>query len=138
MKKSLILLTLALAGCSTHNNTKIGATPDVGFKRHEFTANATVGERINGQASCSEILFIKSSPKRQTYGNFLQPAGIKSPSACVAAAVYDAMSKDNADVLVAPTYTVIRDKFGCLPRVGCLWSQTQVLVNGYSGKLNPR
>jgi hypothetical protein len=137
MKKYLLIL--ALAGCSSYQNTKLGVgNPEVDInKAPSLNANVAVGEKITGKASCQEILFIKSKPYHQTYGINLQITDIEADSSCVAGAIYDAMNKNNADVLIAPSYTVIRDEFLCIPYTRhCIYSNTEVLVSGFSGKLN--
>ena len=138
MKKIIIASLIILAGCSSSNhNTRHGVQPNIELKNN-IDSTVTVGQRVNGSAQCSEILFIKSSPNRQTYGSNLQPTGVNADAACIAGAVHDAMSKSNSDILIAPTFTVVRDSFGCLPFMGCLYSNTQVLVNGHSGRLTPK
>ena len=48
--------------------------------------------------------------------------------------MYDAVSKSNADVLVAPQYTAVRDGVLCFGH-RCLFGTTQVIVNGFPGKI---
>lgn len=139
MKPAILLLPLALAACGTSYHTgRMGANidgPDVRFVPKQ--AKISVSEnKISGTAKCtSSLWFINSTPERQAYGVSLQTAdGNLASDECTAGAVYDAISKANADVLVAPQYTVVRKGTLCFG-YRCLVGSTQVIVNGYSGKI---
>ena len=53
---------------------------------------------------------------------------------CTAGAVYNAISKNNSDLLVEPQYTTVKNGFLCT-MFGCLYSDTKVIVSGYSAKI---
>ncbi|MDR1826071.1 MAG: hypothetical protein LBQ49_00075 [Rickettsiales bacterium] len=138
MKKSMILLPLALVACTGYHNGKIGAViapiPPIESK---IEANVKVGEKITGSAECTEVLFLTvSAPERQTYGPELQTkTGNLANSTCTAGAIYDAMSSSDADIIVSPQYTSVKTSFGCIPFVGCLYKNTKVIVSGHAGKI---
>ncbi len=138
MKSAILLLPLALAACGTYHTGRIGATingPDMQFVPKQ--AKISVSEnKTTGTAKCSSILWVfNSAPERQAFGPSLQTSsGNFASDACTAAAMYDAVSKSNADVLVAPQYTAVRDGMLCFGH-RCLFGTTQVIVNGFPGKI---
>jgi hypothetical protein len=140
-KQSLLLIgALALAACSSgYHNGKSGtilSIPDVKVAQNE--AKITIGDKISGSAECTELFFFTvKSPERQTFGPKMQEgAGNFANHACTGGAIYDAMSKSNADIIVAPHYTAVRKSFLCLPVLSCLYSNTKVVVEGNAGKVS--
>lgn len=139
MKRAILLIPLALTACGAYHTGRNGATidgPDIRFVPKQ--AKISVSEnKITGTAKCTSALWVfNSAPERQAYGPELQePAGNLASSECTAAAMYDAISKTNADVLVAPQYTAIRDGALCFGH-RCLFGTTQVIVSGFSGKIS--
>ena len=140
MKKIAILTSvLALASCGAYHTGKIGATisgPDVQFTPQEAKLAINTQNKISGSATCSSLLWVFNDvPERQVYGAKLQTKdGVMASSDCVAGAVYDAMSKTDADLIVAPQYTTVRDGVLCFG-YRCLFGTTKVLVKGFSGKI---
>ncbi len=140
-KTAFLLLPLALAACGTTYHTgRMGATiggVDMQFIPKQAKINVDTDKRITGTAKCtSNFWFFESAPERQAYGPGLQEdAGNFASKACMAAAMYDAISKTNADILVAPQYTAVQDGVFCFGR-RCLHGTTQVIVSGFSGKIS--
>lgn len=141
MKKYTILaVVLALTGCNAYHNGKIGMTisnPDLEFIPMQASVNVDTTSKLTGSAECTSRFWIfNNAPERQTYGTKLQTsAGNFASGQCVAAAVYDAMSKSTADVFVAPQYTAIRKGILCFGDK-CFAGKTKVLVSGYAGKIS--
>ena len=140
MKKYTILAgILALTGCTTYNNGKIGMTitnPEIQFVPQQASVSVDTKSKISGSAKCDSVLWVfNSTPTRKTYGPKLQTSeGNIASDACVAGALYDAMSKSNADIIVAPQYTVAQEGILCLKNK-CLRGSTQVIVSGYAGTI---
>lgn len=140
-KAAFLLLPLALTACGTSYHTgRMGANIDgldMQFVPKQAKISVDTDKKITGTAKCSSQFWIlESAPERQAYGPGLQePAGNFASDECVAAAMYDAISKTNADVLVAPQYTAVRDGLLCFGH-RCLFGTTQVIVNGFSGKIS--
>lgn len=140
MKKIAILTSvLSLAACTTYHTGKMGATmtgPDIKYAPQEAKLSVNTREKMTGTASCESFLWIFNSvPERQAYGPKLQVSeGTVASNECMAAAMYDAMSKSDADVIVAPQYTNARDGFLCFGS-RCLVGTTKVIVKGYAGKV---
>jgi hypothetical protein len=135
MKKSLLLLPLlAITACSSYDTARMSAT-FAPVLETDTKAKIAVGDRITGSAQCTEALFITvASPSRHAHVHSMQSS--HANNICVAGAVYDAMAGANADVIVSPRYTTQRTAFGCLPMLGCLWSDTKVLVEGFAGRVS--
>lgn len=136
--KSLAILTpvLFLAACTDYHTSGTGAmiSHDVHSKSN---ASIVVGDKVSGSAECNDYLFfIKSRPERQTYiPEMMSKVGNLADEQCTAGAVYDAVSKNNIDLLIAPQYTSVKTGFLCTP-IGCLYSNTKIIVSGYSAKIN--
>ena len=140
MKKYTILASiLALTGCTTYHNGKIGMTitnPEIQFVPKQASVNVDTQNKISGSAKCNSVLWVfNSTPTHQTYGPKMQTSeGNIASDACIAGALYDAMSKSNADIIVAPQYTVAHKGILCLKN-RCLRGSTQVIVSGYAGTI---
>lgn len=140
MKKYLILTSiLTLAGCGAYHTSKLGmviSNPDIQFTPQEAKIDIDSNNKITGSAECFSFLWVfNSAPERQAYGVPLQTnEGVIASSECVAGAIYDAMNKTDADVLVAPHYTTVRDGLFCFGS-RCLFGNTKILVKGYPGKI---
>lgn len=140
MKKILILTSiLSLAACGTSYHTgKVGMTapsPDMQFTPQEAKISVS-NSKVTGSAECSSFLWIFNSvPERQVYGAQLQTAdGVMASGDCVAAAIYNAISKTDADIVVAPQYTTVKNGVLCFG-TRCLFGTTKVLVKTYTGKI---
>lgn len=139
MKKLLILeaLLILLIACSSveqHNGRQSVLMNTVAIEPRPLQADIQVGKAISGVAECETWFgFITKQPQKQTYGVDMQePQGNYAPNACTRGAVYDALSKSNADVIVAPRYTSIKKKNWCILGL-CLHSVDQIIVSGYKG-----
>ena len=112
------------------------SNPDIEFIPMQAKVSVDTSKKITGSAECSSTLWIfNSAPERQTYGPQLQTAaGNFASGACTAAALYDAMSKSQSDIIVAPQYTSVRDGVLCFGH-RCLFGTTKIIVNGYAGKI---
>ena len=136
MKKLFILTSvLALAACQTYHTGKTGLQIDNSVKNN-LTSSIHVGPKVSGTADCNEFLFFfGSSPDKQAYiPSMMSRAGNQAYDACTAGAVYDAISKNNSDILVEPQYTTVKKGFLCTP-IGCLFGNTKVIVTGYSASI---
>ncbi len=140
MKKYTILASiLALTGCATYHNGKIGMTitnPEIQFIPKQASVNVDTNNKISGSAKCDSVLWVfNNTPTHQTYGPKMQTSeGNIASDECTAAALYDAMNKSNADIIVAPQYTVAHKGILCFKNK-CLHGSTQVIVSGYAGTI---
>lgn len=139
MKNIFLTSLLVLAACSSYHNSKVGMTlsgTDIEIVPQEAKVSIDTKEKITGSAECSSLLWVFSSvPMRQTYGVDLQTTeGKIASTGCVAAAIYDAMSDTDADILVMPQYTIVKDGLLCFG-YNCLVGSTKVIVSGYAGKV---
>lgn len=139
MKKLLLLeaLLILLVGCASveqHNGRQSVLMNPVAIEPRPLQADIQVGRAISGVAECETWFgFITKQPQKQTYGVDMQePQGNFAPNACTRGAVYDALSKNNADVIISPRYTSIKKKNWCILGV-CLHLVDQIIVSGYKG-----
>lgn len=136
MKKLyLIGIMLLVSGCTSFHTGKdsLIINPDV---KHNLSASLEVGDKITGIAECPEYLFfIKPTPEKQAYiPSMMSKAGNLANDECTAGAVYDAVSKNDADMLVEPQYTTVKNGFLCT-FFGCFYSNTKIIVTGYAAKI---
>lgn len=138
MKKIIFILPLMLVACSDYKTGKLGANMHPTIDVQPISADIEVGERISGSAECTDLLFFRiSEPSRGVYGAGTMETLAKGvDTTCAAGALYDAMSKIDADVIVAPQYTVASTRFMCIPKLNCLYQNTKVLVTGRAGKVS--
>lgn len=139
--KNIAILTsvLVLVGCGAYHTGKTGmviSDPGIKYTPQEAKISVNTNNKLSGSASCSSFLWLfNNAPERQAYGVQLQTEdGVMASGECVAAAVYDAMSKTDADILVAPQYTTVRNGLLCFGQ-RCLVGTTKVLIKGYEGKI---
>lgn len=139
MKKLLTLLigTSMLVGCTTHtrgiNNAKISEQL---VEVRPMEASISVGKKMRGKAQCKSLFgFSIESPAKEAYGAELQTeAGNFAPNECTRGAVYNALSKSNADLIIAPQYEVDAFKFLCIPFIdACVYRRAAIDVVGYEG-----
>ena len=138
MKKTLLVtaaaMTLCACSATTHQGIEGARFSDVVIESRPLQVSVVPGEKITGSARCRSILGITlNAPEKEAFGAHMQTTdGNFEGGACTRGAVYDAISKANADVLLAPQYTVSGKTFGCL--FGhCLYSDSSVDVVGYKG-----
>ncbi len=136
MKKILIFLPLALIACTDYHNSKLGMSFDERVNTNVSAQIAADNTKISGSAECWEFLFfLHADPEKQTYiPEMMNKAGNLANNACTAGAVYDAVSKNNSDLLISPQYTTVKNGLLCTP-IGCLFGHTKAIVSGYSAKI---
>ena len=141
MKKIAILLAaVALTGCAStaYHNAKSGILMDDvnSINMPSLKADVEVGEKISGVAECESWFgIITKSPNRQTYGVELQKeTGNMTPADCTRGALYEAMSKSNADVIISPKYTSVKKDNWCIFGY-CIHKVRQIIVTGYKGNI---
>lgn len=91
---------------------------------------------ISGVAECERwFWFLTKKPAKQTYGVSLQiPNGNFSPNACTRGALYDALSKNNAQYIFAPRYTAVKKGNWCILGL-CLHQVNQIIVTGQKANI---
>lgn len=136
MKKDFIFLTVAmfimmLSGCTSLTKSQF-SSPFHGDVRASVKADIEIGEKISGYASATTVLkiFKFGMPTEFAEGvNYVNVRGFgDSYSSLKEAAVYDAVSRSNADIILAPSYTIeVKDYF--------LFATVNVTVMGYKGTI---
>ena len=59
----------------------------------------------------------------------------QAPDACTRGAVYNALSRSDADIIVTPRYEAESFNFLCIPFTNlCVWNESTAWVTGYEGK----
>ena len=109
---------------------------NIAVEPEPMAAQIKVGQKITGTAECETLFgFNIKSPKKLTYGADLQVEdGNFSPSKCTRGAVYDALTKNKADVIIAPQYTASEDGVFCI--FGhCAYRSNKITVTGYKGTI---
>ena len=140
MKKVMCCVAAVLAvGCSSveyHNGKQSLLMQNVQVEPSPLKADIQVGQAISGVAECEKWFgFTTKKPAKQTYGAELQVSqGNFSTGACTRGAVYEALTKNNADVIIAPRYTSVKKSNGCLFGF-CIHVVDQVIVTGYKGNI---
>jgi len=141
MKKIMVVVMMAMvvSGCSSveyHNGKNSLLVQETMIEPKPMQADIEVGRKISGTAECESLFgFRIKKPQKQTYGADLQvPAGNFAPSDCTRGALYDALSKHNADMIVYPHYTTVKKGEFCI--FGwCMHRVDQIIVTGYEGNL---
>jgi hypothetical protein len=139
MKKILVLAAISsigMVGCSSQNVSQV-SSPVVSTVEAPLKADVAVGEAITGTAKSTQIFgFIKLGPTKFADGvAYAGGAGgngllsmLDSTEGVKAAAAYEATSSSNADVIVAPRYTIeTQDYF--------VFKTTKATINGYKGTI---
>lgn len=141
MKKILfvVLIILSVAGCSSveyHNGRNSLVVQNITIEPKPLQADIKVGQKITGVAECESWFgFYTKQPTEQTYGAELQvPEGNFVPSQCTRGALYDALNKYNADVIVSPHYTSFKKGDLCILGF-CIHTVNKVIVTGYKGNI---
>lgn len=134
---SLSMLVMACSSVSYHNgrNSISLAQPDQ-VDLYPLQADVKVEQQISGVAECESWFgFLTKKPQRQTFGATLQEAsGDFSPSPCTRGAIYDALAKNNAEMILSPRYTAVQKKNWCLLGL-CLHKVNQIIVTGYKASV---
>ena len=140
MKKLLLVVAVfCLVGCTVaelRNGRNSVNLANIAVEPEPMSAQIKVGQKITGTATCETLFgFNISSPKKLTYGAGLQVEdGNFAPSKCTRGAVYDALTKNKADVIIAPQYTASEDGVVCI--FGhCAYRANKITVTGYKGTI---
>lgn len=141
MKKILLfgLLASFSIGCSTaeyHQGRQSIRLQNIEVEPQPLQANIQVGPQISGVAECESWFgFRIKKPKKQTFGAGLQVTqGNFAPDPCTRGAIYDALTKNNADIIITPRYTSVKKGNLCIFGL-CLNVVDQIIVTGYKGKV---
>lgn len=140
MKKLFVacLMVPLLVGCSTYNR----GTESMNIKHdaiqvRPMEARVAVGGKIQGSASTKTLFGIPLvSPNREAYGVDMQmPQGLSAAhDESVRGAVYNAVNRSGADMIVAPQYAVDSFRFLCLlDKWLCVYRSSDVTVSGFKG-----
>ena len=146
---SALVLSTLLSACSTvEMNTQ---STSVSYTNHiSVKPILEIGKRINGVCNTTTIVGLVTlgdgdnqavgvtfNAESQTSEAGLSPFSsisllLSKPDGgpCTRAASYDAVTKNNADVILAPRYII--EKSG----IPYIWENTRVQVSGYKGTIN--
>ena len=136
MKKYFLLAgMIALTACSTttHRGINGGDFANAVVETRPMQISVVPGAKVKGSARCTSFLgFTINAPEKEAYGATMQTTdGNFEAGRCTRGAVYDAVSKANSEMLLAPQYIVSGKTFGCF--LGhCLYSDSRVDVIGYA------
>ena len=140
MKKLLLVVAvLGLAACSSselRNGRNSVNLANIAVEPEPMSASIKVGQKIIGTAECETWFgFQTKTPAKLTYGAALQvEEGNFTPSKCTRGAVYDALTKNKADVIIAPQYTASEEATLCIFGA-CAHRVNKVTVTGYKGTI---
>ena len=140
MKKLLLVVAvLGLVGCSSselRNGRNSMNIANIAVEPEPMVAQIKVGQKITGTAECETLFgFNINSPKKLTYGSGLQvEEGDFSPSKCTRGAIYDALAKNKADLIIAPQYTASEEATFCIFGA-CAHRVNKITVVGYKGTI---
>ncbi|MBQ7303657.1 MAG: hypothetical protein IJW75_01905 [Alphaproteobacteria bacterium] len=140
MKKYFILAAvIALSACSTttHKGINGGRFSDVEIETRPLQVSVVPNTKVKGSARCTSFLgFTINAPEKEAYGATMQTSdGNFEGGKCTRGAVYDAISRSNSEILIAPQYTVSGKTFGCFLGY-CLYSDSKVDVVGYGANFS--
>ena len=124
---TLVFTLLFITGCSTINKSHIYKPVDVtidGALGAEIHVNAD--KKLRGAAQGTYLFgFIKvSGPNKYADGY----GGIGYIDNCKSAAVYDALSKSEGDLLIYPQYKIVEENY-------LFYQMVKVEASGYEGKI---
>lgn len=132
------IVAISIFGCGTIHTSQHSGPMDVRVVA-PLKADVAVGEKITGTASSVNLLWIFNlgTPDKFSDGVAYDAEAKEAPRISwfipveniKAAAVYDAVSKAKADVIVAPKYVVEYKDY-------LLFRTVQVTVTGYKGTIN--
>lgn len=155
MKKLIVLLSLYVvvltSGCISHNANTNSAPLQVRLTANELKADVTVGEKISGQGKAVYLFYFIPLPGTSTNyakgvlydGSVITNGAVyphtvtdvpffsffqASESRAVGAATYDAVTKSNADVIIAPRYEVEMQNY-------FIFQLEEAKVHGYKGTI---
>ena len=140
MKKLLLVVAvLGLVGCSSselRNGRNSINLANIAVEPEPMSASIEIGQKITGTAECETWFgFQTKAPKKLTYGAGLQVEdGNFAPSKCTRGAIYDALTKNKADVIIAPQYAATEDASICIFGA-CAHRVNKITVTGYKGTI---
>ncbi len=143
MKKLMLFFSMAilLTGCTTfdqHTGQKAIPLNTQTIVMSPLQADVQVLPQIKGTAVCESWLggIFTKRPKTETFGAEIQVNdGNMAWDSCTRAAVYNALSKNHADYIVAPRYNTIKQRDLCLLGFLCLHKKYTVEITGYKGAI---
>ena len=133
-----ILVVFFTIGCSSvkHNNGRNSILTKSSVQS-PLQATMSVSEPIKGEATCKSWIggLFRQYPKKQTFGATLQSEeGNIAPNQCTRGALYNALTNNNAEYIVAPKYDTITDSRFCLFGF-CLYKVQNVTITGYKANI---
>ena len=135
------MVVMLVTGCSSveTRNGREGMEYNMPGRIHvtPLQAEVKVGQMISGVGECERwFWFWTKQPAKQTYGiSSLQvDAGNFSKGPCTRGALYDALSKNSADIIIAPRYTAVKKGSWCIFGL-CAHAVNQIIVTGYKGNV---
>ena len=136
MKYSLLLIAISffyLWGCSTLTVSQPSSRL-VSQVEAPLKSDVKVGEKISGSAEATQLFgLFEFGPNKMAKGMSYRSAGLPSLfdsfSAIQAAVAYQAVMSTNADIIVAPRYTIETKNY-------VIFKVTTATVTGYKGVLN--
>lgn len=137
MNKIVLLgSVLVLTACTRYHTSKAGLELNSVVPTN-IEAVFEKGQRVSGVAECNQFLyFFDIVPQKQTYIPMMHGKyGSFVTDSCMAGAVYDAVSKVDADVLVSPQYTMANKGLLCISG-RCLVGKTVTVVSGWASKIS--
>lgn len=128
--------SILLSGCTRFTTNTKGSEVIVGdVEGVPLEVDITVGEKISGSCEYKSLFgFAFESPSKLAYGVDYEHRAYHANSECIQGATYQAITKSNADVVIAPRYFSDEYKFLCLPFIdACVWRTQNMTVTGYKG-----
>lgn len=128
--------SILLSGCTRFTTNTKGSEVIVGdVEGVPLEVDVNVGEKISGTCLYKSLFgFAIESPGKLAYGVDYEHRAYRANSECIQGATYQALTKSNADVVIAPRYFSDEYKFLCLPFIdACVWRTQNMTVTGYKG-----
>lgn len=126
------VLSLFLVGCTNTYVSQFSAPLEVKFETQKVPM-VDVGPEIKGHAVIHRLLFftwgVNNFADGVNYGGGSESIGFSldtNYNEGKAAAAYDACNRNNADVIIAPRYTLTNENYW-------VYSKTAFVVKGYKG-----
>lgn len=128
--------SILLGGCTRFTTNTKGSDVTVGdVEGVPMEVDINVGEKISGTCVYKSLFgFAIESPSKLAYGVEYEHQAYRVNSECIQGATYQAITKSNADVVIAPRYFSDEYTFLCLPFIdACVWRTQNMTVTGYKG-----
>ncbi len=142
MKRVLVsvvaLSVLGLAGCTgqrMNTNVKGMNVLSANVETIPMEVGIKVGEKITGSCEYSTVLGFKvKGPTKYAYGAQFENSGANIGGPCTNAALYEAITNSNSDIIINPKYFTEANTFGCLgDGEWCISRSLNVTVTGLKG-----